>query len=90
MRYRLVEIVISFLLGASWALVFLGAILLFWSFLPYGILVALMAGIVGSLFGLCFVVVFELASLQFEKYRELKHQTKLITSIKELLEQKFF
>ena len=88
MKHSLAETIISFLLGASWALVFLGAGLLFWSFLPFGLIIALMAGIVGSLFGLFLVVMLELASLQFEKYRELKRQTKMIDSIKELLEQK--
>lgn len=86
MKHSLTETIISFLLGASWALVFLGAGLLFWSFLPFGIIIALMAGIVGSLLGLFFVVILELASLQFEKYRELRRQTDILLSIKELME----
>jgi len=90
LKYSFAESIISFLLGASWALVFLGAGLLFYIFSPFGIIIAIFAGIVGSLLGLCFVVIFELASLQFEKYRELKRQTEMITSIKELLEQKSF
>jgi len=88
LKHTFAESIISFLLGASWALVFLGAGLLFWSFLPFGIAIAILAGIVGSFLGLFFVVLLELASLQFEKYRELKSQTKMIDSIKELLEQK--
>jgi len=86
LKHSLTETIISFLLGASWALVFLGAGLLFWSFLPFGIIIALMAGIVGSLLGLFFVVILELASLQFEKYRELRRQTDILLSIKELME----
>jgi len=86
LKHSLAETIISFLLGASWALVFLGAGLLFWSFLPFGLIIALMAGIVGSLLGLFLVVMLELASLQFEKYRELQRQTDVLLSIKELME----
>jgi len=86
LKHSLPETIISFLLGASWALVFLGAGVLFWSFLPFGIIIALMAGIVGSLLGLFLVVMLELASLQFEKYKELRRQTDILLSIKELLE----
>ncbi|SFP26105.1 hypothetical protein [Hydrogenimonas thermophila] len=86
MKHSFTESIISFLLGASWALVFLGAGLLFWSFLPFGIIIALMAGIVGSLLGLFFVVILELASLQYEKHRELKRQTDILLAIKELME----
>lgn len=86
MKHSFTESIISFLLGASWALVFLGAGLLFWSFLPFGIIIALMAGIVGSLLGLFLVVILELASLQYEKHRELKRQTDILLSIKELME----
>ena len=81
MRQTLTETLISFLLGAAWALVLLGAALLFWSFLPFGFLIAFMAGIVGSLSGLLFVVLLEVASLQFEKYRELKRQRELLETI---------
>ncbi len=81
LKQTLAETVISFLLGAAWALVLLGAALLFWSFLPFGLLIAFMAGVVGSLFGLLFVVLLEVASLQFEKYRELKRQRELLEMI---------
>lgn len=86
MKHTFTESIISFLLGASWALVFLGAGLLFWSFLPFGIVISLMAGVVGSLLGLFFVVILELASLQFEKYRELRLQTDILLHIKKLME----
>ncbi len=81
MRQTLTETLIGFLLGAAWALVLLGAAFLFWSFLPFGLVIAFMAGIVGSLFGLLFVVLLEVASLQFEKFRELKRQRELLETI---------
>ncbi|WP_456323119.1 hypothetical protein [Hydrogenimonas sp.] len=81
MRQTLTETLISFLLGAAWALVLLGAAFLFWSFLPFGLVIAFMAGIVGSLFGLLFVVLLEVTSLQFEKFRELKRQRELLETI---------
>ncbi|WP_457597257.1 hypothetical protein [Hydrogenimonas sp.] len=86
MRRTLVETVLNFLLGAAWAIVMLGALLLFWSFWPFGIVIALMAGVVGSLFGLFLVVLLEVAALQFEKMRELRHQTRLLEKIHQALE----
>ncbi|WP_201353033.1 hypothetical protein [Hydrogenimonas urashimensis] len=81
MKRTIAETLVSFLLGAAWAVVLLGALFLFWSFLPFGIFIAIMAGIVGSLFGLLCVVLLEVAALQFDKYRELKHQTRLLEQI---------
>ncbi|WP_456401902.1 hypothetical protein [Hydrogenimonas sp.] len=85
MRQTLTEILINFLLGAAWAIALLGAVYLFWSFLPFGILFASMAALVGSLFGLLMVVFLELAALQFQKYREMKRQTHLLESIRKEL-----
>jgi membrane associated rhomboid family serine protease len=82
LRQTLAETIISFLLGAAWALVLLGAIFLFWSFLPFGVVIALMAALVGSIFGLLSVVLLEVAALQFEKMRELRRQTKILEAIK--------
>lgn len=82
MKRTIAETIVSFLLGAAWAIVLLGAVFLFWSFLPFGFFIAFMAGIVGSLFGLLCVVLLEVAALQFDKYRELKHQTRLLEQIK--------
>ena len=87
LKRTIAEIVVSFLLGAAWAIVLLGAAFLFWSFLPFGIIIATMAGLVGSLFGLLFVVLLEVAALQFDKYRELRHQTYLLKKIEASLER---
>ncbi len=88
MRRTIAETLVSFLLGAAWAIALLGALLLFWSFLPFGFLVASLAGLVGSLFGLFLVVVLETIALQFDKYRELTYQTKLLDKIEAALEDR--
>ena len=85
LRRTIAEIVINFLLGAAWALALLGAVYLFWTFLPFGFLIALMASVLGSLFGLFLVIFLELATLQFEKHRELKRQTNLLETIRKEL-----
>ena len=85
MRRTIAETIVSFLLGAAWAVVVLGAALLFWSFLPFGLVVATMAGLVGSLFGLVLVVLLEVAALQFEKLRLMRRQTTLLEEIRDRL-----
>ena len=85
MRRTIAETVVNFLLGAAWAIVVLGAVSLFWSFLPFGLFVALLAGLVGSLSGFFLVVVLEVAALQFEKHRELRRQSRLLEEIRDAL-----
>lgn len=85
MRRTIAEVVINFLLGAAWALALLGAMYLFWSFLPFGIPIALLAAVLGSLFGLFLVVFLELATIQFEKHREMRRQTHLLEAIRKEL-----
>lgn len=75
------ERLISLLQGASWALVLLGAVSSFITLYPFGILVALIGAFLGSLVGLFFVVIFEIASMQIEKLDEIKKQTKLLEKI---------
>ena len=87
LRRTFTETLIGFLLGAAWALALVGAALFFWSFFPFGLLIAVMAAFVGSLFGLLCVVLLEVASLQFERKREMRHQTELLQKITESLRQ---
>jgi fatty acid desaturase len=85
MHRTFAETIVGFLLGAAWALVLFGALFFFWSFLPFGLFIALVAGLVGSLFGLLCVVLLEVASVQFEKAREMKRQTRLLEEIHDAL-----
>jgi len=87
MRRTVAETIVSFLLGAAWAVVLLGIVLLFWSFLPFGLVVAVMAGLVGSLLGLFLVVMLEVVALQFDKHREMKRQTHLLEKIHQALRE---
>ena len=81
LRRSVAELLVNFLLGAAWALALLGAIYFFWSFLPFGVPIALLAALAGSLFGLFMVIFLEIAHIQFEKYREMRRQTELLESI---------
>jgi len=77
------ERVISFLLGFSWALVFISALFMFSIFYSqYGYMIAIFGAIIGICFSLFFVLFLELAILQFKKYEELQKQTKLLEELK--------
>jgi len=52
---------------------------------PFGLFAALVGAFIGSLGGLFFVVVFEIARQQSEKLEEIKKQTKLLEKIDEKL-----
>ncbi|MDR0468002.1 MAG: hypothetical protein LBG67_04040 [Campylobacteraceae bacterium] len=75
------EILIHFLAGASWALAIIFFFKLFFLFLPFGFSYAFLAGIVGFVIGLFLVVLIELFSLQVERTKEMKKQTKLLEEI---------
>ena len=75
------ERLISLLQGASWALVLVGAVSFFTTFYSFGLLSALIAAFIGSLGGLLFVVLFEIANIQIEKLDEIKKQTKLLEKL---------
>lgn len=75
------ERLISLLQGASWALVVVGATTFFSIFYPFGLFNALIGAFIGSLGGLFFVVVLEIAHQQSEKLEEIKKQTKLLEKL---------
>ncbi len=77
------ERLISLLQGASWALVVVGATTFFTTLYPFGLVTALLGAFIGSLGGLFFVVLFEMAHQQSEKLVEIKKQTKLLEKILE-------
>jgi purine-cytosine permease-like protein len=79
------ERLISLLQGASWALVVVGATVFSSILYPFGLFSALIGAFLGSLGGLFFVIVFEIAHQQSEKLEEIKKQTKLLEKIDEKL-----
>ncbi len=85
MKKTLLENVISFLLGIFWALLIISALILFKSFYTLGILPALVAVIISSVFWLLFIVLLETLNLQIEKLKEIKKQTEILESIEKRL-----
>jgi len=75
---------VSFMQGASWGVVIIGAYLFFTLFYPFGLVVALIGAFFGATIGLFMVVFFEMAHTQEEALMEQKEQTKLL---RELLEK---
>ena len=75
------ERLISLLLGASWAVVFIGAFYAFTSFFPIGLFYALLACFIGSIPGLLLVVILEVAQIQIDKLKEMKKQTLLLEEL---------
>ena len=74
----LLSLLINFLLGASWAFTFLGAITLFYFFLHIGIFYAIFASFLGAIPGLFIVLLIEYFLMRQEKLNELKKQTELL------------
>ena len=72
------DALVSFLQGASWATVIIGAYLFFTLFYPFGLIVALIGGFFGALIGLFMVVFFEMAHTQEEILKEQKEQTQIL------------
>lgn len=81
MKKSYFEILLSILLGVSWALVLIGGVKLFLMFLSFGVIFAISAGFFGSLFGLFLVLLVELTFIQVEKLKEIKKQTRLLEII---------
>lgn len=75
------ERLISLLQGASWALVIVGAVSFFTTLYPLGLLIAVFGAFLGSLAGLFFVIMLEIANIQIEKLEEAKKQTTLLEQL---------
>jgi Zn-dependent protease with chaperone function len=81
------EKILSFMQGASWGAVIIGAYLLFTLFYPFGLIIALIGGFFGASIGLFMVIFFEMANLKLEIYKEKKEHTKLLKRMVYLLER---
>ena len=77
----LLSFLVNFLLGVSWAFVFLGATILFSLFINVGIVYAFFAALLGAIPGLFIVLLIEYFFMSQEKLNELKEQTKLLEKL---------
>ncbi len=73
--------ILSFLLGASWAIVFFGAIITFKSLLVLGLGLAIFSTVLFVFIGLFLILGLDAFAVNREKLEELKKQTELLQSI---------
>ena len=81
LQSKTLSFVVNFLLGASWATVFVGAFTSFFLYLENGILFAIVSFFMGAIPGMISVLLLELFMVQKEKYYELQKQTKLLEAL---------
>ncbi|HIP02496.1 MAG TPA: hypothetical protein EYG75_03175 [Campylobacterales bacterium] len=82
------ESIVSFMQGASWGLVIIGAYLFFTLFYPFGLIIALIGGFFGASIGLFMVIFFEMAHIKQEMHKEKVKHTALLEKMVELLGNK--
>ncbi len=82
------ESIVSFMQGASWGMVIIGAYLFFTLFYPFGLIVALIGGFFGASIGLFMVIFFEMAHIKQEMHKENIKQTSILEKISESLEKR--
>ncbi len=73
--------ILSFLLGASWAIVFFGALIIFKSFLPLGLGLSIVVTTFFIFIGLFLILGLDAFSVNREKLVEAKKQTKLLEKL---------
>jgi hypothetical protein len=84
-RKSYLENILNILLGVSWAIVFLGAIVGFKMMIYNGLVMAIISSFFGMLIGFVFVSIFEIALIQIKKYEQIKNQTQILSEINEKL-----
>ena len=85
MNRIIVQNILDFLTGVSWAVVVLGAFFFFSLFSKLGLGVALIAAFFGMIFGFILVSVFESIKIHIQNQEELQKQTLLLQEILETL-----
>ena len=73
--------IISFLLGASWAIVFFGALITFKSFLVLGLGLSLFITVLFIVVSLFMILALDAFAVNRQKLTEAKKQTKLLEKI---------
>jgi len=87
MKKTVYETILSFLLGVSWAILVLGAVLIFESFIDFGFTTALFSTIIFVFVFLFVILLLETMNLYREGHEEKRKQTKLLFDIRELLKK---
>ena len=81
MQKDIFERIINFLLGASWAILLLGALFTFKIFLVLGLGLALFTTILFILFSLIMILILDAFSIHRERLVQSKKQTELLEKI---------
>jgi len=81
MQKDIYEKIISFLLGASWAIVFFGALITFKIFLSLSIVLAIFTTLFYIILSLFLILILDAFLVNKERLREAKKQTKLLEKI---------
>ncbi len=85
MQKDIFDRIISFLLGASWAVVLFGALLTFKTFIVFGFYFSLFSTFIFIFFSLFMILALDAFSLNRKRFQESKKQTQLL---EKLCEQK--
>ena len=73
--------ILSFLLGASWAIVFFGALIIFKSFLVLGLGLAIFSTIIFIFIGLFIILGLDAFAINRKRLKEAEKQTKFLEKI---------
>ena len=81
MQKDIYQRIISFLLGASWAIVLFGALIIFKIFVPFGIAIALFTTLLFIIISLFLILLLDSFEVKKDTLKELKKQTELLEKI---------
>ena len=73
--------IVSFLLGASWAVVLLGALIIYQLFSSLGVSISIFATIIFIIVSFFLILILDAFWVNREKLNEMKKQTQLLESI---------
>jgi len=81
MQKDIYERIISFLLGASWAIIIFGALITFKTFIVLGVSLAIFSTIFFIIISLFLLLVLDAFLVNKERLKEAKRQTKLLEKL---------
>jgi len=81
MQKDIYERIISFLLGASWAVVFFGALITFKVFMAFGLPLAIFITLLYIILSLFLILTLDAFLVNKQRLQEAKKQTKLLENI---------